>query len=93
MKQPKISDLVMDRKGTKRIRAEAAKTKKVKITINIDHDSLEAIRGLASSTGSSYQKLLNQVLRDGLKRRDDAESRLDKLERELERLKKGRRAA
>lgn len=92
MKQPKISDLVIDGKGTKRIRSEAAKTKKVKITINIDHDSLEAIQALASSTGGSYQKLLNQVLRDGLKRRNDSESRLDRIERELERLKKGRAA-
>lgn len=92
MKQPKISDLVMDGKGTKRIRSEAAKTKKVKITINIDHDSLEAIQALASNTGGSYQKLLNQVLRDGLKRRTDSESRLDRIERELERLKKGRAA-
>lgn len=92
MKQPKVSDLVIDRKGTKRIRADAANTKKVKITINIDHDSLEAIQEMASSTGGSYQKLLNQVLRDGLKRRNDSESRLDRIERELQRLKKARAA-
>ena len=92
MKQPKTSDLVMDRKGTKRMRSEAARTKKIKITINIDQDILDAIRKLASNAGGSYQKLLNQVLKDGLKKRDDADSRLDRIERELERLKKSRAA-
>jgi len=72
------------------MRAEAAKTRKVKITINIDQDSLEALRELAGESGASYQKLLNQVLREGLKKRDSAEARLDRIERELEQLKRKR---
>lgn len=88
MKQPKMSELRVDRKGTRRIRNEALKTRKIKITINVDHDSLEIIRKLAANTGASYQKLLNQILREGLKSRNDAESRLARIEREIERLKK-----
>jgi predicted DNA binding CopG/RHH family protein len=90
MKQPKLNDLVIDRKGTQRMRTEAAKTKKVKITINIDQDSLEALREMAGKSGASYQKLLNQILKEGLKKRDDAEARLDRLEKELEQLKRKR---
>jgi predicted DNA binding CopG/RHH family protein len=88
MKQPKMSDLVIDRKGTKQMRAEAAKSKKIKITINIDQDSLDILRDMAGSTGAPYQKLLNQILKEGLMKREVSESRLDKIERELERLKK-----
>jgi predicted DNA binding CopG/RHH family protein len=92
MKQPRLNDLVIDRKGTKRMRAEAAKVKKIKITINIDQDSLEALRGMAGKAGASYQKLLNQILKEGLSKRSDAESRLDRIERELELLKRKRAA-
>jgi predicted DNA binding CopG/RHH family protein len=88
MKQPRLSDLAIDREGTKRIRASIAKTKKVKITINIYEDSLELLKKIAGETGTPYQKLLNLVLKEGLKRRNDSESRLDRLEREIEKLKK-----
>ena len=63
------------------------KIRKVKITINFDQDSLETLRGIAGKSGASYQKLLNQVLKDGLRKRDDAEAQLDRIERELEQLK------
>lgn len=88
MKQPKMNDLVIDRKGTKHIRAQAAKTEKVKITINIDQDSLEALRKMAGSTGASYQKLLNQILKEGLVEHTTSESRLARVEKELEKLKR-----
>ncbi len=88
MKQPKLSDLKYDREGTKRIRTLAAGAKKVKITINIDQESLEALRDMAGKAGASYQKLLNQILKEGLKKHEDSESRLDRIEKELERIKK-----
>jgi predicted DNA binding CopG/RHH family protein len=88
MRQPKMSDLVIDRKGTKRLRAEVAKTKKVKITINIDQDSLNALRKMAGTTGAPYQRLLNQILKKGLRKRGQSDSRLDRIERELAKLKK-----
>ena len=88
MKQPKLSNLVMDKKGTNHIRAQLAKSQKIKITINIDQDSLEALRKMAGSTGASYQKLLNQILKEGLNDRATSESRLIRVEKELEKLKK-----
>lgn len=88
MKQPKSTDLVIDQKGTMRMRAEMAATKKIKITINIDQESLEALREMSGHTGAPYQKLLNQILKEGLKKRTESESRLDQIEKELARLKK-----
>jgi predicted DNA binding CopG/RHH family protein len=83
-----MSDLVIDRKGTKRVRGEAGRTRKIKITINIDQDSLDALREMSGKSGAPYQKLLNLILKEGLKRRGAADSRLDRIEKELERLKK-----
>lgn len=88
MKQPKLSDLVLDKKGTKELRAKMGKTKKIKITINIDEDSLETLREISEKSGAPYQKLLNQALREGLQKRLESESRLDRVEKELEKLKK-----
>jgi predicted DNA binding CopG/RHH family protein len=88
MKQPKLSDLIMDAKGTRELRSKMHKTKKVKITINIDESSLGRLREIAEETGASYQKLMNQILKDGLNKRTSAESRLARLEKEIQTLKK-----
>ena len=83
-----MNDLVVDKKGTARVRAEIAKSKKIKITINIDQDSLETLRQMSGKTGAPYQKLLNQILKEGLSKRDESETRLERIEKELEKLKK-----
>ena len=88
MKQPKLNELVIDRKGTKEVRSKMSKAKKVKITINVDQESLSMLKSLAEDTGAPYQKLLNQVLKEGLDKRVSSESRLDRIEREVEKLKK-----
>jgi uncharacterized protein (DUF4415 family) len=79
---------VIDRKGTRDVRARMSKAKRVKITINVDEDSLSTLKILAETTGAPYQKLLNQVLKEGLANRSASESRLDRIERELAKLKK-----
>lgn len=88
MKQPKLSDLKVDTKGTKAIRKLMTKSKKVKITINVDEDLLQELRRMAESMGTPYQTLLNKVLKDAVLSKIEDGSRLDRLERELERLKK-----
>jgi len=88
MRQPKLSNLTIDTKGTRLMRKAAAKNTKVKITINIDEESLARLRTRSDKTGVPYQRLLNQILREALKSEDAMESRLEKLEREIERLKK-----
>ena len=88
MKQPKLSDLRLDVKGTKQIRASMAKAKKIKITINIDEDLLISVRRRSTSTGIPYQSLLNHLLRDAVEKTSENDSRLDRLEREVRALKK-----
>ena len=44
MRKPKIKNLSLDLKETRRVRSALAKRKGVKITINIDSDSLEELQ-------------------------------------------------
>jgi predicted DNA binding CopG/RHH family protein len=88
MKQPKLSDLKIDTKGTKAIRNMMAKAKKIKITVNVDEDLLIELKQMAEQTGTPYQSLLNRVLKDAVMSKKNEGSRLDRLEREVERLKK-----
>jgi predicted DNA binding CopG/RHH family protein len=88
MKQPKLSDLKIDTKGTKAVRKMMAKAKKIKITVNVDEDLLVELKHMAQETGTPYQSLLNRVLKDAVMAKKDEGSRLDRLEREVERLKK-----
>lgn len=92
MKQPKLNNLTIDRKGTKQLREEVRKVKKIKITINIEQDSLETLRSMATKTGAPYQVLLNKLLKEGLNNHSTPgtanTARLDKLEKEVEKLKR-----
>jgi len=88
MKQPKLNNLKVDKKGTKAIRNEMAKSKKVKITINFDAEVLDEVKKLADDMGSPYQTLLNKLLKDALSDNRAKEDRLDRLEKEIRALKK-----
>lgn len=88
MKSPNLNELTLDRSGTELIRSKARGTRKIKITINIDEDSIKSARKIADETGIPYQKLINQILREGLLQKSHFSTRLDRLERELEKLKK-----
>lgn len=88
MKQPKLSDLEIDTKGTKTVRNLMTKAKKIKITVNVDEDLLTELRQMADEAGTPYQSLLNKVLKDAVMGKKTEGSRLDRLEREVERLKK-----
>ena len=85
---PQKSNLKIDWDGTRRIRAAMRSKKFVKITINVDSDSLAALKTESEKTGVPYQRLLNALVRDGLKNHRGTESRLTRLEREIERLKR-----
>lgn len=88
MKQPKLADLKYNEAGTQRIRDAIKKTTKIKVTINIDEESLIALKKKASKSGASYQKLLNSILREGLSHHSDTDSRLERIEKELEKIKR-----
>lgn len=88
MKEPNLEDLKYDKKGTLKIRKAMANAKKVKITINFDFDILEHVKALAKEAGAPYQSFLNNFLREALVGREAEEKRLDKLEREVKKIKK-----
>ena len=88
MKEPKLSQLRIDTRETARIRADMKGRKSVKITINIDTDSLITLKKMALETGVPYQRLLNNLLRDNIARKSETQSRLDKLEKELDKVKR-----
>ena len=54
MKEPKLSDLQIDEEGARQIRRKMAKSKSVKITINIDSESLALLRVKSAETGVPY---------------------------------------
>ena len=88
MKEPRLSELEIDPKGTQQIRRKMTAARSVKITINIDKTNLDILRTKAAKTGMPYQRLLNQFLSRALQNDERAESRLDRLEKEITRLKK-----
>ena len=60
----------------------------VKITINVDADSLAKLKALSAESGVPYQRLLNSILRDRLATAETVHSRLDRIEKELAWVKK-----
>jgi predicted DNA binding CopG/RHH family protein len=88
MKKPRIRDLKLDAAGTRRLRTEMAGRTSVKITINVDADSLAKLKELSTDTGVPYQRLLNTILKERLSKVETIHSRLDRIEKELARVKK-----
>lgn len=88
MKKPNIKNLKFDGKETKRIRSEMAKQKSIKITINIDFETLKKLKLTAAKTGIPYQRLLNRTLQESLSENQESEDRLDRIEKEIKLLKK-----
>lgn len=82
-KQPRPENLKIDWAGTKKIRSAMAKQKFVKITINLDADSLAALKAESEKTGVPYQRLLNSLLKENISQRRKAEDRLERIEKEL----------
>ena len=88
MRKPRIHDVKVDAAGTRRFRADMAGRGSVKITINADADSLAKLKELSADSGVPYQRLLNSMLRERLSRAETVHARLDRIEKELARVKK-----
>ena len=88
MREPKLSELEIDERGTRRIHRRMTGARPVKITINIDANNLEVLRAKAAKTGVPYQRLLNRLLTTALHSDAETESRLDRLEREITKMKR-----
>ena len=88
MKAPRMNDIKIDWASTKKMRGLAARSQKIKITINIDSDLLSQIRNQAEKGGSPYQSYLNLLLRQALAQKATEETRLARLEKEIALIKK-----
>ena len=88
MREPRLDDLTVDEAASAQLRGALARDKAVKITVTIDTKSLHALREASRRTGVPYQALVSRVLKTGLTRRVTTESRLDRLEREVKRMKR-----
>ncbi len=88
MKKPSLKNLELDEIETKNIRSTMAREKSIKITININADTLSKLRQLSDDTGVPYQRLINRTLAESLTTRNRTNSRLERIERELLSLKK-----
>lgn len=88
MRKPRISDVKVDTLGTRRLRAQIAGRGNVKITINVDADSLAKLKALSAESGVPYQRLLNSILKERLATADTVHSRLTRVEKALARVQK-----
>ncbi|MEP6890883.1 MAG: hypothetical protein ABI955_09355 [Nitrospirota bacterium] len=88
MREPKLDDLTVDEAASVQLRAALAREKGVTVTIMIDTKSLHALKEASRRTGVPYQALVSRALKTGLTRQVTTESRLDRLEREVKRMKR-----
>lgn len=88
MREPKLNHLTIDEVATAKLRAALARNKPVKITINVDTESLHALEQISRRTGVPYQALVGRALKETVNRRASTESRLDRLEREVKKMKR-----
>jgi hypothetical protein len=86
MKPPKLAALKIDRQGTKNLRTKLRKTKNIKITIHVDAGNLGSLSTMTARKLPAYYRLIGQLLKKKLD--DHAASRLDRVERELRKLKR-----
>jgi predicted DNA binding CopG/RHH family protein len=80
--------LRIDRAATNKLRASLAKSNRVTITVNLDTESLQALKTLSVKTGIPYQRLLNRLLTTNAARQETVQTRLNRLEQELRKIKR-----
>ena len=80
--------LSVDTGCTNRLRAEMAGRRSVRITIYVDADSLRKLKALSAESGVPYQRLRIRILKEHLGTADTLAARVDRIERELARLKR-----
>ncbi len=88
MRKPSLKSLKIDLSETKNIRESMSRQKSVKITININAETLSKLRAMADKSGVPYQRLINRTLIESLHSKSSSDSRLERLEKEIKVLKK-----
>lgn len=87
LKQRKPETIEIDWEGTKRLRTEMKSANFIKLSINVAAKNVKALKERAEKKGLPYQTFLNTLLKQGLKKSDDTELRLKRLEKELSKVK------
>jgi hypothetical protein len=82
-KQPNLGDLAIDHAGTRKIRSQLNKTKRIKITINIDERSLTFLGKVSRRSALPFLRLLDQALKEKGIEKGETKTRLDRIEKEL----------
>jgi len=88
MKKPKIVDLKINKSETQKIRVAQKNAATIKITFNIEKDTLNKLKAISKDSEIPYQRLLNKLLKESLLGKSSLEERISKLEQELIRVKK-----
>ena len=88
MQHPNLSRLRIDRVATNKIRTALSKKNRVIITVNLDSDSLKALKIRSRNTGIPYPRLLNTMLTTTVTQQESIQSRLNRLEQELRKIKR-----
>lgn len=88
MKQPKLSNLTIDHEGTRKLRAQMKRSRSVKITINIIEEQHAREQKGSGRPTIPYHQILSQVIKEASFKKADAQSRLDRIEKELAKLKR-----
>lgn len=88
MRKPSLKNLKVDQVETRRVRVSMSHQKSIKITININADTLAKLKEIAEDSGVPYQRLINRTLTESLAVSAKQSSRLDRVEKELAALKR-----
>jgi len=88
MKKPNLKNLKVHKAKTDQIRSAMAQNRSVKITINIEAETLARLKSMADESGVPYQRLLNKTLIEGLAGKSTLEARVKQMEKEIKALKK-----
>jgi predicted DNA binding CopG/RHH family protein len=98
MRSPKIKNIRLNEEETHKIQESVTKARSIRITINIDADTLSHFREEASRTGVPYQRLINRKLKESSKSESAGvglgtyAARIDRVEAEIRNLKRALKA-
>lgn len=88
MKQPSLRHLTIDQTGTKNIRTALRKKRQVTISVNVSPADLRREKNRSTKAGIPYQQLVYTLLTTSVRQQESMQSRLDRLEQELRKLKR-----
>lgn len=87
MKRPALRHLKIDRAGTTGMRRTLRKNR-VTITINLNPEELQTLNTRSKKSGIPYQRLLSTLITTTVSQQESIQSRMDRLEQELRKVKR-----